>query len=189
MGPLRNSRHEAFCRALFENKSADEAYVVAGYKASRQNAHRLTTNEDIRQRLTELQAEAAKKSEVSVQSLLNELEEARLKAGSLEQYGTVVKAIVAKAQIAGISTQRIEVSHSYDFTHCNTTQDVADGIALDYGAELKEKERIEFCGLIQRWSDEVENFLKPLKARTVEIIPPKPAYEYERKRLALVNRS
>ena len=73
MPPLANPRHEAFARALFENKSADEAYALAGYKPHRQNAHRLITKDDIRTRLTELQVAAAKASKVTVESLLAEL--------------------------------------------------------------------------------------------------------------------
>ena len=41
MPPLGNPRHEKFVQGLFEGKSADEAYQLAGYKPHRQNAHRL----------------------------------------------------------------------------------------------------------------------------------------------------
>src|SRR5262245_20109496 len=111
MGLLRNPRHEAFARALFENQSADEAYVTAGYSENRGNACRLKANGSIAMRVIELQEEAAASSVVTVESLLRELEEARTKASSLQQYGTVVKAIIAKASIAGISEQRITVTH------------------------------------------------------------------------------
>jgi phage terminase small subunit len=36
MPPLENSRHERFVQTLFEGKSADEAYALAGYKPHRQ---------------------------------------------------------------------------------------------------------------------------------------------------------
>jgi hypothetical protein len=64
-GPLRNSRHEAFVRGLFENKSAHQSYIDAGYKPCRQNAARLTTKDDIKVRLAELQNEAAEQSVVA----------------------------------------------------------------------------------------------------------------------------
>jgi phage terminase small subunit len=77
MPPLSNQRHERFAKALFEGETADEAYEQAGFKANRGNASRLKANENIMARLTELQTQAAKASEVTVQSLLNELEAAR----------------------------------------------------------------------------------------------------------------
>ncbi|HEY6701061.1 MAG TPA: terminase small subunit [Pseudolabrys sp.] len=80
MGILTNPRHELFAQELAKGKSATEAYAGAGYKPCRQNAARLTTNDDIRARLAEIQAQAAKKSEVTVQSLLDELEHARARA-------------------------------------------------------------------------------------------------------------
>ncbi|MGC1902074.1 MAG: terminase small subunit, partial [Pseudolabrys sp.] len=87
MGILTNPRHELFAQELAKGKSATEAYTLAGYKPCRQNAARLTTNDDIRARLAEIQAQAATKSEVTVQSLLDELEHARARADSLDQLG------------------------------------------------------------------------------------------------------
>ena len=42
MPPLRNARHERFVQNLFEGKSANQAYIDAGYKECRQNAARLS---------------------------------------------------------------------------------------------------------------------------------------------------
>jgi phage terminase small subunit len=60
--------------------------VTAGYSENRGNASRLKANESIQTRLAELQAAAAKASEVTVQSLLTELETARERADSAEQF-------------------------------------------------------------------------------------------------------
>jgi phage terminase small subunit len=80
MPPLENARWERFARALFEGQTADEAYVKAGYSENRGNASRLKANESVSARLSELQAEAAKDTAVTVESLLRELEHARSKA-------------------------------------------------------------------------------------------------------------
>jgi phage terminase small subunit len=101
MSPLRNTRREKFCLALAEGKSAHEAYTLAGYKPCRQNAARLMTFDDIKARVAEIQAENAKKSEVTVQSLLNELEDARCQAMTKDQMAAACKAIMGKAQLAG----------------------------------------------------------------------------------------
>ena len=61
-------------------------------------------------RLSELQAEAAKSAEVTVASLLGELEDARVRATSLNQLGAVVKSISEKAKISGLLTTKIEIT-------------------------------------------------------------------------------
>lgn len=92
MAPLTNPRHERFALALFEGKSADEAYVTAGYSENRGNASRLKANESIQTRLTELQQSVAKEKEVTVASLLQELEEARERATTKDQMSAAVRA-------------------------------------------------------------------------------------------------
>jgi hypothetical protein len=57
MGILKNTRHEQFARGLATGKSASQAYSDAGYSACRQNAHRLSSNDDIRSRVAELQTD------------------------------------------------------------------------------------------------------------------------------------
>ena len=118
VSPLTNPRHERFAQALFEGKSAHQAYIDAGYKECRQNAARLTTKDDIKARLSELQTAVAKKSEVTAQSLLDELEAARARADSLDQLSSVVKAISEKAKISGLLVQRVEVGNPGDFSDC-----------------------------------------------------------------------
>jgi Family of unknown function (DUF5681) len=57
MGILTNPRHEFFARELAKGKSANEAYKLAGYRPCRQNAHRLSSNDDIKQRIAELRTQ------------------------------------------------------------------------------------------------------------------------------------
>ena len=65
-GP-RNVRHEKFCQALLEGKSATAAYEAAGYgQGDDGNAARLRVNPRIEERLAELQAEVAKDTRVTV---------------------------------------------------------------------------------------------------------------------------
>ena len=52
-------RHERFAQALAAGETATAAYKLAGYKPDRRNASRLTTNDDIKARVAELQALAA----------------------------------------------------------------------------------------------------------------------------------
>lgn len=73
MPVLKNARHEAFAQALAKGKSADDAYVSAGFKANRGNAARLNANESIRKRVDEIIGKGADKAAVTVARVLQEL--------------------------------------------------------------------------------------------------------------------
>jgi phage terminase small subunit len=70
---LSNSKHELFAQARAQGKSVDEAYVVAGYSANRGNAARLNANESVRKRIEEIMSEAAQKTGLTVQWVLDGL--------------------------------------------------------------------------------------------------------------------
>lgn len=58
MGPLKNPKHEIFAQEFAAGKTATAAMITAGYseKWARQNSTRLvTTNDDLRSRIAELQ--------------------------------------------------------------------------------------------------------------------------------------
>lgn len=63
MPVLPNQRHEAFAQARAQGKTADEAYQLAGFRAHRGNAHRLSTNESIKRRVVEIVGRVAEKAE------------------------------------------------------------------------------------------------------------------------------
>jgi hypothetical protein len=109
MPVLANQRHELYAQELARGKSATEAYALAGFRPNRANAARLKANEHITARVLELQAAGAASAEISVASLLAELEEARSKATSLNQLSAAVRATAEKAKISGLMTQKIEL--------------------------------------------------------------------------------
>lgn len=123
---LKNPRHEKFALALAEGKSATDAYALAGYKPCRQNAHRMTTKDDIQARLAEILGAAAKASEVTIESLLSELEAARAKATDLDQLSAAVRAIEAKAKVSGLLVQKVEIGSANEFSGCNTAAETVD---------------------------------------------------------------
>jgi hypothetical protein len=57
---LENERHELFCQHLAKGKSASQSYIAAGYQPCRQNASRLSSHDAIKQRVAEIQIQAAK---------------------------------------------------------------------------------------------------------------------------------
>jgi len=70
---LDNPKHERFAQAMALGKSADQAYVIAGYSEHRSNAARLSANERVRRRIEEILSEAAAKVGVTVERVVTEL--------------------------------------------------------------------------------------------------------------------
>lgn len=73
MPVLPNQRHEAFAQALAKGKSADEAYQLAGFKANRGNASTLKANQNVSDRVAELQAMTAERVVVDREWVLAKL--------------------------------------------------------------------------------------------------------------------
>jgi phage terminase small subunit len=162
MAPLRNARHEAFVRGLFEGKTALDSYEAAGFARDDGNAARLRRNPKVEERLAELQAEIAGETKVTVASLLGELEEARLKATDVKQLSAAIRAVEGKAKLSGlmVERQRIEVSGVGNFDSCQSAEDIAAEMAegvmlgLDSTHSATEEDRARL----------VELFLEALEA-------------------------
>jgi len=93
MPALQNPKHERFAQELAKGKTADEAYVIAGYSENRGNCIRLKANESILKRLSELQERAATRAEISIASVTESLLRIAEKA---EQLGEAAGLNVAK---------------------------------------------------------------------------------------------
>lgn len=118
MPPLPNTRHEKFALQLAEGKSATEAYGLAGYRPRRQNASRLMmSNDDIKSRVAELQECAVRRTEITVESLFDEAEVARLLALANKQPSAMVAATTLKAKLAGLLIKRVERGEPNEFEH------------------------------------------------------------------------
>jgi phage terminase small subunit len=177
MGPLANPRHERFCQALFEGKPASTAYAEAGYSPHDGNCIRLRGNERVKARLAELQEAVARKSEVTVESLLDELEHARQRADSLDQLGAAVKAISEKAKISGLLTTKIEITDNTG----ESMDDWVDAMLAGPGSPIGQfhpvdaKDRQGLINLVQRAACEISEYLDAIRARPVcaERVDPK----------------
>lgn len=106
MPVLSNSRHERFAQELAKGMPANQAYVIAGYRPSEPNASRLTRNDKVLTRISELQGRAAKRAEVTVQTIAEELEEARKLAIAEKQSSAAVAASMGKAKLFGLIVEK-----------------------------------------------------------------------------------
>jgi phage terminase small subunit len=108
MPALKNARHERFAQELAKGQSADAAYAAAGYAPDRKNAARLTTNDGVRTRLSELQGKAAAKAVITLESHLADLEVLRDKAASAKQYSAAITAEIARGKASGVHVEKSE---------------------------------------------------------------------------------
>jgi len=127
MPTLKNPRHESFARRVAEGDTSAtgayrEGYASTGHGAE-VNASKLLRKTEVQARIAELQAAAAKKTIVSVASLLDELEAARAAATSAEQHSAATSAIIAKAKLVGLMRERVEVIGGFE--RCGTASEVA----------------------------------------------------------------
>lgn len=104
MPSLDNPKHERFAQELAKGKSQAEAYAEAGYVADEGNACRLTGNDKVQARVAEIQERGAVRAEITVSSILGELEQARLAAlsAATPQSGAAVAASMGKAKLLGL---------------------------------------------------------------------------------------
>lgn len=109
MSVLPNAKYERFAQELAKGKTADEAYVLAGYSENRGNATRLKANESVLSRVAELQERGAKRAEITVESIKDMLLEDRLLARSLGQSAAAVSAVEKLAKLYGHMVDRKEV--------------------------------------------------------------------------------
>ena len=122
MPVLKNARHERFAQALAKGKTAIDAYREAGYKPDRGAATRLSANVSIRDRIAELQSKTVKKVEITVDSLAQELEEARAIALKEKQSSAAVSATMGKAKLFGLGVEHRRLSGTVQIVNITAEQ-------------------------------------------------------------------
>jgi hypothetical protein len=169
-GPLPNVKQEKFVQALFEGHSATESYTLAGYRPHQGNSSRLRWFDMVQTRLTELQSEAAKASEVTVQSLLNELEEARTKATNLDQLSAAVRATEVKARVSGLMVSRVEQKIDLNIESYEAANSV-DAAALLFAKHfaddvlLSDAEHAQLAEMVKEACQRMSDFVKACRVK------------------------
>ena len=109
-------KQEAFCYGYVETGNASEAYRQA-YNAEKMRpdtvnnkAYGLLQKGGIRARLDELRAEHKKRHEITVDTLVAELEEARKLAFETDKAAAAVSATMGKAKLLGLVVEKQETN-------------------------------------------------------------------------------
>jgi phage terminase small subunit len=114
MPVLKNARHERFAQEIAKGESQTKAYLAAGYavpeETARRAASKLMTKHDISARVSEILGRGAERAAVTIASIIEELEEARLAAQRNDQPAAMVAATMGKAKVAGLLTEKVEHS-------------------------------------------------------------------------------
>jgi hypothetical protein len=132
MPTLRNPKHEQFAQNLARigktGGTQGNCYTHAGYRcengAAEAAASRMLADvrNGVADRVKELMSAAGKRVEVSVASLLRELEEARSAAQSDKQFSSAVAAISGKFKVGGFD--REDGIGGSEFAKCETADEV-----------------------------------------------------------------
>lgn len=108
MPVLSNQKWEIFAQEIAKGKTADEAYVLAGFKKNRGNAATLKARQIILDRVQELQNEGSLRVEITIASLIQEAAEIQNAAKEAGQHSAAVAALTAKAKLAGLWVDKAE---------------------------------------------------------------------------------
>ena len=120
--PLTPVKQELFVQELLRGTPQAQAYEKAGYKPNPGNASELASSEKISKRLGWLQQRQAARKAITVDSLCEELDEARAAALADKQYATAVSASMGKAKLMGLLVERKESGKPGEFANMSTEQ-------------------------------------------------------------------
>ena len=114
LAPRLDPVRERFAQEYHATGNASEAYRRANPKAAKWKAEtlhprasKMLAEYKVRTRLEELQAEAAVRHNITVDTLTTELEEARESAMSTGQISAAVSAIMGKAKLHGLLVDKV----------------------------------------------------------------------------------
>lgn len=119
MAVLVNPRYERFAQGIAKGKSQHDAYVYAGFapnqkpKDVRSNAGSLARRPEVAARIKELLERQAKRVDVTVDGLLVELNGMMNLAKRVKAPGAGVSAIVAKAKLLGLITDKVDAEVNF----------------------------------------------------------------------------
>jgi hypothetical protein len=89
-----NNKHDQFCAEYTLDHNATQAAIRAGYSphTAKQQGSRLLTNADVRERIAELQDEAAERNRVEVDEIIAKLRRSYDEAMDRGQFGAAIRA-------------------------------------------------------------------------------------------------
>jgi hypothetical protein len=154
MAALRNQRRELFAQAVVKGAkngvNLTEAYKQAGYRGddhvAEVGASRLMSTDEVRTRIAELTAPAARKAGLTVERLLDEIERTINDARQAKQHGVVVSCLTLAGRLVGLLRTEVVVGSPSEYAACESMQDVA----RQYLGDASLSDVLAFC---DEWRD------------------------------------
>jgi phage terminase small subunit len=126
MPVLKNQRHERLAQFLAQGKTTGDAYELAGYRRNASNASHMARNEEVTNRVTEINIEtlererktaavAAERAVITRQSLIEMARELYAQAKGAGQTAAAVAALKEMGVLSGIRIERSERGHPGEF--------------------------------------------------------------------------
>jgi hypothetical protein len=135
MPALTNARQERFCQLVKQGVPPYRAYPLAGYRPDNGAPYRLSENVRIKRRIAEITKALAMKTRVTVESLTQELDEARELAARVDQPSAMTAATIAKGKLHGLMVERKEQGQPGDFAGLQSAADVMEVLKAELGEE------------------------------------------------------
>jgi hypothetical protein len=183
MAPLKNPKHEAFVHHYLKCGDATKAFELTGYTRDSANAHRLLNRPKVQARLRELQDEIAAAVPLTIETLIAECEEIRVAAKDKNQFAAAMKAVLGKAQLAGLLVDRskVEVTNTNKLAGVEDMHEIclvmADD-ALKYQIEpyhdFREEDREHLASLMHNifmgWHEAATKYIEEIRARPLKSV-------------------
>lgn len=111
--PLPNPRQELFAQAIAAGTERAEAYDRAGYAGANSyaGATQLLSRAEVLNRIATLQGKAAVRTVTTIETLVDELEDARLLARAHDQPAAMVAATKEKAVLLGLRVEKRDTTY------------------------------------------------------------------------------
>ncbi len=135
-----NVRQQRFVTEYMRTGIAARAYRLAGYQNSTRNAldsaaSQLLRNIKIKRELKRRKREMLKRSDITIEKLLSDAEDARLLALRIDQPSAATGAATLQARLVGLLVDRKESGAPGEFAGLTSPEAVIEAIRLELGED------------------------------------------------------
>ena len=140
VAPVKTTiRQELFLRETMKTFNATEAwqrvYKTPSRASARTNACRALSRPHVRKRYIELLERQMKKSDITVDKVLDDYQTALNMAKAQERPSDMIAAATAQAKLVGLLRERVETGGVGDFGDTNSISDVLEMVAKECGPD------------------------------------------------------
>jgi hypothetical protein len=139
-----SARQKRFAELVHQGIPPYRAYPQAGYAANDGSPYRLQGNARVKAYIGQLEARAMKKHDITVDKIVEMLEEARQNAKAYKQPASEIGAAMSMAKLAGLVTDKSEVKQISEMTK----EETIDAIRQAYMA-MPAQERAGYVSFLK----------------------------------------